>query len=205
MLGTRDTLQLISLLKSMYWTAIMWVWRVFSRWGRGFLGPATTTSRDSCSRALRPDLRGQTLRSPQWLALPISSVVRWAGGGLECSFLQGCHLGSVLQQLTTFAKEFLFLLVSYKEAPKLQLPGDTYNQGWQKSTPHNEEAALNFPQFFSCVCTCMCLCMYTDTHTHIVCVCAYMHIHISGVSKQVSIRWTRTQHVLTQQTWLALL
>lgn len=63
------------------------------------------------------------------------------------------------------------MLVSYKEAPKLQLPGDTYNQGWQKSTPHNEEAALNFPQFFSCVCTCMCLCMYTDTHTHIVCVC----------------------------------
>lgn len=32
-----------------------------------------------------------------------------------------------------------------------------------------------------------------------------MHMYMSGISKEVEIRRTRKQHILTEQTWLALL
>lgn len=88
-------MQLIFLEKSMCRTATMRVCQ-FQVWareyclsgGKSFLSPTTLTSYEFFSHALRSDWSGQMLRSPKWLGIQISRIIRHPGAGLECKFLQ---------------------------------------------------------------------------------------------------------------------
>lgn len=147
--------------------------------GKSFLSPTTLSSYEFFSHAPRPDWSGQTLRSPKWLGIQISRIIRHPGAGLECKLLQESPWLSFRSwPLPRHCSSYEHLLSKHQSSSYLVTLVIRAGRNLCRGMQDKEGTALQFPYLLNWV-------------------CVYVYIYTPGICRNVYIHWTLNGHTLT--------